>query len=611
MTTEPSAFNAYSHDNDGKNENPELSLSLSYQKLPVEVQERFRATGVLALEGTFDRAMLAALWGDDEDDARAPLQTLLDVGLLEDAGERRFTQHRLLRAYARALLDKDKETDASFARYAEFVTTQSDQFNTLPSEKWNVLDPLLPHIKAVGDELVAQWTAVERPNADLVVRAENFAASIRLYVYSRSKMIEDRNELDRLGLRWVEIGLSASRQTGNQEREALFNNALAWVWSAIGEKRRALAYYEQALLFYRAVGDRHGEVEMLNSIGVVCHQLSEPKKALNYHEQALPLRRAIGDRSGEANTLNNMGLNWHDLGQQHKALDYYERALLLRRAIGDRNGEAITMNSIGAIWLSLGEKQKALDYYEQALLLRRAGGDLSGEATTLTSIGAVWFALGEKHKALDYYEQALPLRRVVRDRRGEATTLNNIGEIWRQLGENHKALDYYEQALLLFRAVANRDGEATALNNMALIYYAQGDLAHAADSFRQIILIVHLIGMVAQEALYQHNLAQTLYAMKQPDEAIQELETAIAILKRHQIPYDSGGRSLEQHEETLAQWRGRLVSPTTEQERWAQIMAMLKQVYDQQGEDAVRSMCKANEFDADLIEQLIAILSQS
>ncbi|MBC6937370.1 MAG: hypothetical protein DWB42_16240 [Chloroflexi bacterium] len=65
---------------DDKNENLEKSLWLSYDNLGKDLSDeqrdnlkrRFRALGVLALEGSFDRAALAALWGDaDPDDARA------------------------------------------------------------------------------------------------------------------------------------------------------------------------------------------------------------------------------------------------------------------------------------------------------------------------------------------------------------------------------------------------------------------------------------------------------------------------------------------------------------------------------------------------------------
>jgi len=96
----------------------------------------------------------------------------------------------------------------------------------------------------------------------------------------------------------------------------------------------------------------------------VWDDLGEKRKALDYYEQALPLRRAVGDRGGEATTLNNIGGAWDELGEKRKALDFYEQALSLYRDVGDRGGEAVTLNNIGFVWRQLGENKKALDFYE-------------------------------------------------------------------------------------------------------------------------------------------------------------------------------------------------------------------------------------------------------
>jgi hypothetical protein len=83
--SEPEPFRDLSVDEADKDLNLALSLSLSYEALPDDdLRRRFRQTGVLPLETTCDRAMLAALWGDaDEDDARKPLQILVGAGLLD------------------------------------------------------------------------------------------------------------------------------------------------------------------------------------------------------------------------------------------------------------------------------------------------------------------------------------------------------------------------------------------------------------------------------------------------------------------------------------------------------------------------------------------------
>ncbi|MBI5670236.1 MAG: TIR domain-containing protein, partial [Chloroflexi bacterium] len=321
-----------------KNKNLELSLRLSYDSLTDEQQARFRALGVLAADATFDAAAAGALWGDDPANRagarkrEATLALLLDAGLIETVtpaaltpgplpvhgeGEKpdavgaqhaapdsdtspRYGQHRLLRAYAWALLERAGESDAVFTRCAEHFITLAEGFNTLPPEAWGALEQDALNLQAVGDELVRQWRA-GNPTPELADRCGRFASNITRY-------LANRREVRRLD--WLEIGLEASRRAADSRREALFLNEIGLAWSALGEKRKALAYYEQALPLYRAVGDRGGEATTLNNIGGAWDDLGEKRQALAYYEQALPLYRAVGDRGGEATTLNNIGGAW-------------------------------------------------------------------------------------------------------------------------------------------------------------------------------------------------------------------------------------------------------------------------------------------------------------
>ena len=65
------------------------------------------------------------------------------------------------------------------------------------------------------------------------------------------------------------------------------------------------------------MGDRSGEAD-LNNIGGVYDSLGEKQKALDYYNQALPIERAVGNRSGEARTLNNIGLVYDSLGESKR-----------------------------------------------------------------------------------------------------------------------------------------------------------------------------------------------------------------------------------------------------------------------------------------------------
>ncbi|NJR25940.1 MAG: tetratricopeptide repeat protein, partial [Richelia sp. CSU_2_1] len=134
---------------------------------------------------------------------------------------------------------------------------------------------------------------------------------------------------------------SEAAQKAFKEGEQLYNRGTA---EAL---RGAIAQFEIALKLYREAGDRRREARTLNNIGLVYDLLGEKQKALEYYNQSLPLRRAVGDRHGEAITLNNIGQVYSELGEQLKALEYYSQSLPLFRVLDDAGGEASNLNNIG------------------------------------------------------------------------------------------------------------------------------------------------------------------------------------------------------------------------------------------------------------------------
>jgi tetratricopeptide (TPR) repeat protein len=184
--------------------------------------------------------------------------------------------------------------------------------------------------------------------------------------------------------------IAQSPAATKENAERLFEEGMTLYQQGSAESlEQAIQKWQEARLLYRAVGDRGGEATTLNNIGGVYDDLGEKQKALVFYNQALPIYRAVGDRRGEAGTLNNIGAVYDDLGEKQKALVFYNQALPILRAVGDRGGEAITLNNIGLVYSDLGEKQKALDFYNQALPLMRAVGDAYGEVTILDNIRAL------------------------------------------------------------------------------------------------------------------------------------------------------------------------------------------------------------------------------
>ena len=100
-------------------------------------------------------------------------------------------------------------------------------------------------------------------------------------------------------------------------------------------------------------------------------------RALEYYELALPIQREVGNQAGEATTLNNLGHVYSGLGDRGRALEYYELALPIQRKVGDRAGEAVTRYNIAMIYRQRGELVRAISELEQTV-------ELDGKSVTPT-----------------------------------------------------------------------------------------------------------------------------------------------------------------------------------------------------------------------------------
>ena len=317
----------------------------------------------------------------------------------------------------------------------------------------------------------------------------------------------------------------------DKPKEALALAALGRIRDDLGEKQKALEFYNQTLTLVRALNDREGEATILSNIGSVYDDLGQKQQALDYYNQALPLKRAADDKPGEAATLNNIGLVYKATGEGQKALEYYNQALTLMRGAGDRAGEATTLNNIGAVYSAMGENQKALDYYNQALKLARDVGNRSVEATTLSNIGLVYSSTGEKQKALDYYNQALSLSAASSDGSGKARTLNNIGSVYDDLDDKLKALEYYNQALSVSRAAGDKSSEAATLNNLGLVYGSTGERRKALDYYSQALTLMRDASDRPGEAATLNNLGGAYSALGEKPKALGYFNQALALMQ--------------------------------------------------------------------------------
>jgi tetratricopeptide (TPR) repeat protein len=101
-------------------------------------------------------------------------------------------------------------------------------------------------------------------------------------------------------------------------------------------------------------------------MGLAYQNLGEYRRAIELFEQALEIARRIGDVRGEGARLGNMGLAYVGLGEYRKAIELYGQHLEIARRIGHVRGEGGTLVNMGLAYARLGMKDEARECFEES-----------------------------------------------------------------------------------------------------------------------------------------------------------------------------------------------------------------------------------------------------
>ncbi|HEY9605720.1 MAG TPA: tetratricopeptide repeat protein [Allocoleopsis sp.] len=348
----------------------------------------------------------------------------------------------------------------------------------------------------------------------------------------------------RKALEYYNQALSVSRSEKQPFYEATTLSQIGRVYFQSGQTQKALDFYHQALEIQRIQKDTAAQARTLYSIGLIYTNLGEPQKAVATYDQVLELQRERKDLAGQADILSKIGLLYSSLSQDQKALDFYNQALKLQQtAQGNLSGTALTFNlsqqaeivmGIAGIYASMGlsEPAKALDFYNQARSLFQKAGSRLGEAHVLNQISSVYDQLGEKQKALDVLNQALVLWRTMSNPEREAFTLCDIADIYNSMGKPQQALDLYNQALDIQRRLNDRYHQGVTLNSIAQVYSSLGDYQLSIDKHNQALELFKSIGNRTQQAQTFNNIGGVYQATKDYQKSLNYQKQALALARQ-------------------------------------------------------------------------------
>jgi DNA-binding SARP family transcriptional activator/tetratricopeptide (TPR) repeat protein len=409
----------YALDGGDTHTNIRAVFSWSYNALSPPAAQLFRLLGLHA-GPDIGLTSAASLIGVPVPQARALLTELTRAHLLTSRGDRRFTFHDLLRAYAGELAeahDPAEDRRAAVHRVLDHYLGTAYRADELLRPSRDDVITLVPPSPLVTPENLRDhrealtWFSTEYHVLLAALRqaaSDGFDVHTWQLAWALSSFVERSGHWHEAAA-FQEAALEAASHLSDPYAQAKSHGCLAYTSTRLRRYDDAYAHLQHALKFYQDLGDQPAQAHAHWSLAWVFDQQGSYQEALSHAQQAFELFRAAGHRTGQARALNAVGWFHIQLGGHEMGLMHCQRALDLQREIGDQFGQAEARSSIACAYQHLGRYQEAVAYYQEARQVFREFGVRNSEADALAYLGDAHLAGGHPAAAIEAWHRALAI----------------------------------------------------------------------------------------------------------------------------------------------------------------------------------------------------------
>ena len=380
-------------------------------------------------------------------------------------------------------------------------------------------------------------------------------------------------ELDKAVVRQVGPPAGDMRDLDQVMILAVFLNNLSNRFSDLGQREKALAVIEKAVLLYREVTrvlpdvGRPGLATSLSNLSKHFSDLGQREKALAASKEAVEIFRDLADacpgafRTDLANSLNIRSICFSHIGRREEALAAIEEAVLIRRDLVNSHPDAFRPNlaqslqNLSACLSSLGRQEESLAAIEEAVSIGRALAAASPDAFRPECVGYLnnlsnhLSKLGRQEEALAAIEEAVALCRDLTATRPEAfrpdlaMSVNNLSNRCFDLGRQEEGLAAIEEGVALYRDLAAthpdafRPDLAWSLSNLSLRFFDLGRREEGLAAIEEAVVIRRDLVAVDPDA-FRSDLGAVLSILSRrfselgrQEEALAAIEEAVTTLR--------------------------------------------------------------------------------
>ncbi|MFT7611629.1 MAG: tetratricopeptide (TPR) repeat protein [Parvicellaceae bacterium] len=215
--------------------------------------------------------------------------------------------------------------------------------------------------------------------------------------------------------------------------------------------------------------------EAINNFGFIQYNIGNRDKALEYFEKSNKMQKDIGYLKGYAHSLNNLGTVYRNLNLLDSALSKYQESYKIDMQLKDTNAAGQSINNIGELYQAKGKLAIALSYYEQGRMMSELARDQERMAQSYGYIGELYATQKNYAKAKVFYLLGLKTNQVIGSSAGIANSYNKLGSICLKELDLDKGLTYFLKAIDGYKSLHFNRGLSGAYSNMSNIYSLKGN----------------------------------------------------------------------------------------------------------------------------------------
>ncbi len=392
----------------------EASFNLSYDELPSDAAALYAALG-LHPGPDFGVGVAAASIAVRPEVADDLLDQLVDVGLLIDRGDDRYTFHDLARLHAKEkTAGNEYDRDIAVRRMLEwylFTASATADLTTPDQDAIPYRYEYRPSTRASFDthEEALDWLELERENLIAAVETAHDwqlpelgwqLAAAMWPLFLLRKHYPDF-------LRVSEIAVRCAQAWGNASAEALMRNRGGAACRGTGRYDDAVRHYLAGRDAARTAGDHVVEIRSVEGLGLVALQQGRLDEAIEWFTEDHLLSERQNRPHDVGLALINLGATRVRAGQAGAAIAELTRARDVLE--GDDYNVARARIELGRALTATGDLAAARAELEQAHATMEASGSRFEVARALFAFGEIAEADGEPEEARRFYDRALPI----------------------------------------------------------------------------------------------------------------------------------------------------------------------------------------------------------